>query len=130
MRSRRRTAPLCYLVAALLSAPLEAADGPQVAPVKPVTTDYFGTKVSDPYRYFENLKDPEVESWMRAQADYTRRVLHRIPGRATLLDEIQRYGDAASARVVDVDRVGDHIYYQKLPAKAEVPKLYVRVTES
>ncbi len=29
---------------------------PPVAPVKPVTDDYFGTKVTDNYRYIENFK--------------------------------------------------------------------------
>ncbi len=33
---------------------------PPLAPVRPVTDDYFGTKMVDPYRYMENLKDPEV----------------------------------------------------------------------
>jgi Prolyl oligopeptidase, N-terminal beta-propeller domain len=54
---------------------------PPVAPVKPVTTNYYGTKVVDPYRYMENLKDPKVKAWMKAQNDYTRAVLARIPGR-------------------------------------------------
>jgi hypothetical protein len=54
---------------------------PPVAPVKPVTDDYYGTKVVDPYRYMENLKDPEVQTWMKAQNDYTRAVLESIPGR-------------------------------------------------
>ena len=30
-----------------------------VAPVRPVTDDYYGTKIVDPYRYMENLQDPE-----------------------------------------------------------------------
>jgi Prolyl oligopeptidase, N-terminal beta-propeller domain len=42
------------------------------APVREVTDDYFGTKVSDPYRWLENTKDPEVIAWMKAQNDYTR----------------------------------------------------------
>ncbi len=47
---------------------------PPVAPVRPVVEDYFGTKVTDLYRYMENLKDPEVMAWMKAQNDYTRGV--------------------------------------------------------
>ena len=52
---------------------------PPIAPVRAVTDDYFGTKVVDNYRYFENLKDPEVQQWMKAQADYTHAVLERAP---------------------------------------------------
>ncbi len=32
---------------------------PPAAPVRPVTDDYFGTKVVDNYRYFEDLKNPD-----------------------------------------------------------------------
>src|SRR6266853_7024264 len=45
---------------------------PPLARVEPVTDVYYGTKVLDPYRYMENLSDPEVQSWMKTQNDYTR----------------------------------------------------------
>jgi len=61
---------------------------PPPAPVRPVTEDYFGTKVVDPYRYMEDLKNPEVEAWFKAQNDYTRAVLASIPGRDSLLARI------------------------------------------
>ena len=43
------------------------------------------SRCPDPYRYFENMKDPEVVAWMKAQADFARTTLDRIPGRAALL---------------------------------------------
>lgn len=114
------------LVAGLLVVPAIAEDKPPVAPVREVNTTYFGKTIADPYRYLENLKDPEVASWMRAQADYTRRLLHRIPGRTALFQQVQKYGDAAPARVFNVRIVGNHIYYEKILANENVPKLYVR----
>jgi prolyl oligopeptidase len=54
---------------------------PPAAPVKAVTDDYYGIKVVDPYRYMEDLKNPQVEAWFKAQNDYTRGLLARIPGR-------------------------------------------------
>jgi prolyl oligopeptidase len=111
----------------VLFPPLAAADDkPPIAPVRNVDTTYFGQTIADPYRYMENLKDPEVASWMRAQADYTRRLLHRIPGRTAIVQEIQKYGDAAEARVYNARIVGNHIYYEKLLANENLPKLYVR----
>ena len=38
-------------------------------PVRDVTEDYFGTRVTDPYRWLENTKDAEVVAWMKAQND-------------------------------------------------------------
>jgi prolyl oligopeptidase len=50
-------------------------------PVREVTEEYFGVKVTDPYRWLENTKDAEVIAWMKAQNDYTRSVLAALPGR-------------------------------------------------
>ena len=36
----------------------------------------------------EDLGNPEVKSWMKAQADYTRGKLDAIPARKPLLDRI------------------------------------------
>jgi prolyl oligopeptidase len=71
-----------------------APKAPPVAPVRPVTDEYFGVKVVDPYRYMENMKDPEVEAWFKAQNDYTRAVLARIPGRDALLAEIKKFDES------------------------------------
>ena len=62
---------------------------PPLAPVRLVTETYYGTKVADQYRYMENLSDPEVQAWMHAQDDYTRRVIESISGRAKLLARIK-----------------------------------------
>ncbi|HXJ95654.1 MAG TPA: prolyl oligopeptidase family serine peptidase, partial [Terriglobia bacterium] len=101
---------------------------PPVAPVRPVTDDYFGTKVVDPYRYMENLKDPEVQAWMKGQNDHTRAVLAGIPGRGQLLARIRELDQSAPAQVSDVRRLpGDVYFYQKLLAGENVGKLYMRV---
>jgi len=42
-----------------------SAPSQPVAAVKPVTEEYFGTRVTDPYRYMENMKDPEVQKWFK-----------------------------------------------------------------
>jgi prolyl oligopeptidase len=69
-----------------LAAAAQAPAGvPPVAPVRPVVDDYHGTQVVDPYRYMENVKDPEVQAWMKAHADHTRATLDALPGRAKLL---------------------------------------------
>jgi prolyl oligopeptidase len=104
-----------------------ALSAPPVAPVRPVIDDYFGTKVTDPYHYMENLSDPEVQAWMKAQNDYTRAVLARIPGREKLLARIRELDRGAPATVTNVNRLPGGLYfYEKLVAGEDVTKLYVR----
>jgi prolyl oligopeptidase len=102
-----------------------------VAPIRPVTDDYFGTKVTDPYRYLENLKDPETQAWMKRQNDYARAVLARIPGRKELLARITQLDQAAPARVFNVSRLpGGRYFYMKRLASEDVAKLYMRQVEA
>src|SRR5258708_17813525 len=63
-------------------------------PVREVTEDYFGIKVTDPYRWLENTSDAEVVAWMKAQNDYTREALARIPGREKLLERVKALDNA------------------------------------
>ena len=127
--SCRRPFPLAQAAAvacALVAAVAAAQTKPPIAPVKDVTDTHFGVTVHDPYRYMEDMKDPEVTAWMKAQADYTRGVIDRIPQRATLLSEVQKYGDAAAARTTGTQVNSDHVYYYKRLANENIPKLYVR----
>ncbi|MEK0369503.1 MAG: hypothetical protein QQN62_07875, partial [Nitrosopumilus sp.] len=48
----------------------QTTKNPPIAPVKNVVDEYYGVKVEDPYRYMENLEDPEVQSWIKGQAEY------------------------------------------------------------
>ena len=109
-----------------LDAQQATAAQPPVAPVRPVTDDYFGTKVVDNYRYFENLKDPEVQQWMKAQADYARATLDALPGYGALFKRIDALFTSQPAWVDGVQIVGGHYYSLRTPANAQSPKLYVR----
>jgi prolyl oligopeptidase len=106
---------------------LAAPPGPPVAPVKNVTNIYFGTAVVDPYRYMEDLSDSNVVAWLKAQSDYTRSLLDRIPGQAALFARIHELNNAVAARVEDVRRMPDgrYFYLKRLP-QDNVYKLYVR----
>lgn len=125
-----RSVPEFMLAGALLAVfaiGVEAQTGPPVAPVRPVIDDYFGTKVSDPYRYMEKLTDPEVQSWFKAENDYTRSALAAIPGREKLLSRIKELDQSAPAQVSRVSRLpGDVYLYLKLRSGESVRKLYIR----
>jgi prolyl oligopeptidase len=120
------------IILSVLSASAARADEappapPPVAPVRSVTDTYFGIKIVDPYRYMENLADPGVQDWIKAQANFTRAVLDRIPGRPQLLDDIHKFANSSPARVGAVDRLVDGRYFfLKTLASQNVAKLYIR----
>jgi prolyl oligopeptidase len=117
--------PLLLLIPAVVSAQSAL---PQT-PVRAVIDDYFGTKVADPYRWLENTSDPEVIAWMKAQNDYTRAVLARIPGRDDLLARIKSLDNAGN--VVSALQVwGGHYFYYKTEPGSDNRKLFVRDTLS
>ena len=102
-----------------------SAQAQAVAPVRPVTTDYFGTRVVDNYSYMENLGDPEVQAWMKAQAQHTRARLDAIPGRKALQERIHALVNADLSRR-DFVRRGERYFYQVVEPGAQLPKLYYR----
>ena len=122
----RRLALAFILGGAALTLTLQAAPLSQpVAPVRPVTDTYFGTPVVDPYRWMEDLKSPEVQSWMKAQNDYTRDDLGHLPGRDPLIKRVEAL-DNASTRVGDLGLYGGRYFYYKITPKDQTPKLYAR----
>ena len=48
---------------------------------KPVVDEYFGTKVTDDYRWLESAKDPNVIAWTEAQNGLTRARLEALADR-------------------------------------------------
>lgn len=111
---------------ALASTVVIAISPPPPAPVRPVVDDYFGTRITDNYRYFEERENADAAAWMKAQADYTRAVLDSLPGRAPLLRRIQELDRSVPMRVGGLQIVDGHYYTQRSPAMAQLPKLYVR----
>jgi len=102
-----------------------APDSPPVAPERPVTDVYFGTKVTDPYRWMENRTAPEFIHYMLAQGKYARHVIDSIPGRDRLQARVVRWS-GGGAVVRGVQKAGQRIFFLKREASEDVFKLYVR----
>ena len=115
-----------YALVALAALPALAQTRPAAPAVRNVPETYFGVTVNDPYRYFEDLKNPEVAAWMKGEAAHTRAVVGKIPGRDELFKEIELRGNAVSARINSVQIVGPKVYYQKRLATENIYSLYVR----
>lgn len=93
--------------------------------MKPVSQNYFGTTVTDPYRYMEDLNDSNVQSWIKAQNDYTRATLASVSGRKHLLSRIQEL-DQAVSQVQAARLPGDVYLLLKMDSTESTPKLYIR----
>src|SRR5437870_812727 len=65
-------------------------------PLKPVTHEYHGTTVTDPYRWLENAADPTVRQWTEEQNRHTRAVLDQYPGLPALRARIKKILTASS----------------------------------
>ncbi|MBV9613484.1 MAG: S9 family peptidase, partial [Acidobacteriaceae bacterium] len=109
-----------------LSAVAGAQTKPPTAPVRPVTDDYFGTKLVDPYRWMENSKSAEFQTWLKQQADYTQAVLAKIPSRSQLAARLQSLSNAATT-VAGAQRVNGRYFYSKTLPTDNNRKVYVRM---
>ena len=121
-----RVALLLFLASVALSAQTSSTPFmPPVTPQRPVTDEYFGTKIVDPYRWLEDLKSPEVAAWMKAQNDYTRSVLDRIPGREKLRARIAELDDTGT-RVSSFQSFSGHWFYLKRMPGEDNARMYTR----
>ncbi|HUB83310.1 MAG TPA: prolyl oligopeptidase family serine peptidase [Bryobacteraceae bacterium] len=96
-----------------------------VAPLKPVTDDYYGVKVVDPYRYFENINDPETRAWIKAQSDRAHAILADLHGRQRLLERIRQL-DQTVPQIRPRPLPGNlYLISKRLPGE-DIYKLYLR----
>jgi len=58
-----------------------------------VVDDYFGTKVSDPYRWLEDDNSPRTKAWVEAENKVTFGYLEEIPERWTIKERLTRLWD-------------------------------------
>ena len=99
---------------------------PPLPPERPVVDDYFGTKVTDPYRYFETMTDPVVQAFFKDQNAYARSVLAMLdPARQRLFARIKQL-DAAGTSVGSVQRVASFFFYERRLPTDNNEKLIVR----
>jgi prolyl oligopeptidase len=58
-----------------------------------VVDDYFGTKVSDPYRWLEDDRSPETEAWVKKQNEFTSAYLSKIGIRSKIKSRLEELWD-------------------------------------
>jgi prolyl oligopeptidase len=112
------------------SAMTSAAPDPMHVAAPPVTrTDnvvdtYFGTKVTDAYRWLEDQNSPETRAWITQENTYTNSILKKLPGRGVV--------SARLGQLLKVDETGLPIerngryFFGKRRADEDQEKIYFR----
>ncbi|MGQ1786827.1 prolyl oligopeptidase family serine peptidase [Saccharicrinis sp. GN24d3] len=104
-----------------------ANETPPIAATKPVTENYFGKEVTDPYRYMENLDDSSVINWFKTHSEYSRNILDQIPGRQGLIDKMKEFDQRKSSRIYNVNITeANKYFYLKQTPDDETGKLFYR----
>ncbi|WP_125723376.1 prolyl oligopeptidase family serine peptidase [Flavobacterium ustbae] len=95
-------------------------------PERPVVDDYFGTKVTDSYRWLEDMNSPEVQKWFKDESDYTNSIVKTISGRDILFKRMKEIQALGGDQYGSIKQVGDNYYYVKNKKEESVNKLYFR----
>jgi prolyl oligopeptidase len=89
-----------------------------------VIDDYFGTKISDPFRWMEDLNAPEVKTWVDAQNAVTFKYLDTLPAREPLRKRITDLWNYA--RVSAPYHKGGHWFYARNTGLQRQSVMYTR----
>ena len=104
--------------------PTTASAAPPAARVANVSETKFGITVNDPYRWMEGNDNAELTSWLRAQGDYTRQWLARLPGRDALLHRVREL-DLGTTASFGVELAGGRMFYRHISTGKQLPWLMV-----
>ncbi|MFN4761968.1 prolyl oligopeptidase family serine peptidase [Gillisia sp. Q332] len=74
-------------------------------------TNYFGTEVTDPYRWLEDDRSPETEDWVKAQNKVTYNYLDQIPYRKELNERLTKLWNYEKLGAPFTE--GDYTYFFK-----------------
>ena len=78
---------------------------------KPVVDEYFGSKITDNYRWLENDRSTETEAWVKAENEVTFDYLSKIPYREQLNNRLSKLWNYE--KIGAPFKEGDHEYFYK-----------------
>jgi prolyl oligopeptidase len=88
-------------------------------------TDYFGTKVADPYRWMEGVDSPQTRAWVLAEQKLTDSYLAAIPSRAQIHEELTRLWNYEKISAPVHSRRGDQYFVFRNSGLQNQDVLYV-----
>jgi prolyl oligopeptidase len=113
--------------------PVDAGAAPSPAPrlaypatrEEPVTEKLHGVIVTDPYRWLEDEKSPEVKAWLAEQDAFARERLAKLPERASMAARLEELFYVESHGVPTKTKKG-RVFFSKREAKAEKSVVWVK----
>jgi len=97
---------------------------PPAVETVPVSDDYFGTKISDSYRWLEDARSPETRAFIDAQNAYTARYLKQARIRAQAVDDLDAL-ESVSQTHTPWERAGSYFFRKRLAGEQQF-SIYVR----
>jgi len=98
--------------------------GPPKAKVAPVEETIQGHKIVDPYRYLEDVDNPDTRQYVERELAYTRSILDPLPGRDSIhrrLSQLLTIGTIGPPQLG-----GKYYFYTRREGMQNQPVLYVR----
>jgi prolyl oligopeptidase len=99
-------------------------ESPPYTAVEPVTEDFHGIEVTDPYRWLEDQDSERTRRWIKEQTDYARSYLDAIPGR----EQVQkRIAELLAVETIDAPfKVGNRYFFLKREARQDQSVICMR----
>ena len=93
-------------------------------PEKAVVDDYFGTKITDNYRWLEDSNNPEVQKWFKDESDFSHRIINKIPNRDELFKQMKSMQEMGGDSYRNMVKNGNIFFYTKTIKNDKLSKLY------
>jgi len=85
---------------------------------------WHNVTVKDPYRWLEDLKNPEVISWFKAQANFTDDVLSKLPYADMLFKEQEKIETSQPEQKYGIIQLGNSFVYSQIKQNESRVKIY------
>ncbi len=105
--------PILLVTNAFAQSPINGGQKIQYPLTKRVdhVDNYFGTKVSDPYRWLENVDSSDVHEWVEGENKVTQSYFSQIPYRAKIRNRIEQLFNYP--RISAPHKVGEYYFFSK-----------------
>lgn len=97
---------------------------PPVAKIAPVTDDYFGTKITDNYRWLEDAKAADTRQFIEEENAYTARYMRQAHMRSSVVDDLDELEHVARWSL-PLQRNGSYFFLKRLAGEDQA-SIYMR----